>query len=234
MEDLIYKYISHANKKMSGYLTHLSISMDTGFPRTRGPWALTFCLKTNWAIDQSSRSCTYPLFLPQRVEIELIISDMLGVFQNCHIWPWNLAIGQLECQLRIAHIYSLSTPGVEIELIFALQMFTFSKLPHLGMKLGNRGQNKRKNFSWNTFMLFSSFFFWIRKPTNRSGATVYNPIRTYHPLPAQVMQDNAACCRFMYQYNVGFAYEMRDSRITHGFPNPWILLVVVANWPDPC
>ncbi len=33
--------------------------------KTRGPWALRLCLKTNLAIFQSSRSCTYTPFLPQ-------------------------------------------------------------------------------------------------------------------------------------------------------------------------
>ncbi len=67
-------------------------------------------------------------------------------------------------------------------------------------------------------MLF--FFFCIRKPASRSGA-VYNPIVTPHPPTPQVTLDNAARCRFMYQYNAGFACEMRDSRIPHGLPNPW-------------
>ncbi len=45
----------------------------------------------NLAIRQSSRSCTYTLSLPQRVEIELIftlwavVSEIWADFQNCHI-----------------------------------------------------------------------------------------------------------------------------------------------------
>ncbi len=33
--------------------------------RTRGPWALTLCLRTNLAMGQGSKSCTYTLFLAQ-------------------------------------------------------------------------------------------------------------------------------------------------------------------------
>ncbi len=59
---------------------------------TRGPWALTLCLRTNLAMGQGSKSCTYTLFLPQGVEIELIfalraaVSEIWAHFQNCHIW----------------------------------------------------------------------------------------------------------------------------------------------------
>ncbi len=51
------------------------------------------------------------------------------------IWPL--------AKFQKLHIYSLSTPGVEIELIFALRatvteiQANFRKLPYLGMKLGN-------------------------------------------------------------------------------------------------
>ena len=73
---------------------------------------------------QGSRCCTYALFLPQGVEIELIfglraaISGIWPDFQNCHIWAWNLAIGQSARSCT----YTLFLPqGVEIELIFALR-----------------------------------------------------------------------------------------------------------------
>ena len=48
-----------------------------------------------------SRSCTYTFFLPQRVEVELIfalraaVSKIRAHFQNCYIWVWNFAIGQI-------------------------------------------------------------------------------------------------------------------------------------------
>ena len=48
----------------------------------------------------NSRSCTYTLFLLQRVEIELIfplraaVSKIRANFQDCHNWAWNLANGQ--------------------------------------------------------------------------------------------------------------------------------------------
>ena len=58
-----------------------------------------------------------------------------GRFQNCHIWTWNLAIGQ-------SSTYTLFLAyGGEIELIFALRAAVseirgrISKLPYLGMKL---------------------------------------------------------------------------------------------------
>ena len=53
----------------------------------------------NLAFGQSSRSCTYTLFLPQGGEIDLIftlraaVSEIWADFQNCHIWAWNLGIG---------------------------------------------------------------------------------------------------------------------------------------------
>ncbi len=43
---------------------------------TRGPWALTLCLGTNFAMGQSSKSCTYTLFLTQNVEIEHYFRSM--------------------------------------------------------------------------------------------------------------------------------------------------------------
>ncbi len=54
----------------------------------------------NLAIGQSSRSCTYRLFLPQggRNWTYFRSTDSgfrdTGQFSNCHIWAWNLAIGQ--------------------------------------------------------------------------------------------------------------------------------------------
>ncbi len=53
----------------------------------------------NLAIGQNARSCTYTLFQPQGVGIELIfalcaaVSEIWADFQNCHIWARNLAIG---------------------------------------------------------------------------------------------------------------------------------------------
>ncbi len=60
---------------------------------TRGPWALTLCLRTNLAMGQSSQSWTYTLFLTQDVEIEHIfalwaaVSEIMAGFQNWRIWP---------------------------------------------------------------------------------------------------------------------------------------------------
>ncbi len=66
---------------------------------TRGPWALTSCLRTNLVICQSSRSCTYTPFLPQGLKLSLFslyeqqFPRYLPIFKNaifghetCH-WP---------------------------------------------------------------------------------------------------------------------------------------------------
>ena len=51
-------------------------------------------------LGMNSRGCTCTLFLPQRVEIELIftlravVSEIRAHFQNCLNWAWNLASGQ--------------------------------------------------------------------------------------------------------------------------------------------
>ncbi len=57
-------------------------------------------LKNQLAHGPSSKSCTYTLFLIQDVEIEhifalwAVVSETMADFQYCHIWPWNLAVGQ--------------------------------------------------------------------------------------------------------------------------------------------
>ncbi len=59
---------------------------------TRGPWAFALCLTTNLTMGQSSKSCTYTLFLFQDVEIEhafalcAAVSEIIADFQNGHIW----------------------------------------------------------------------------------------------------------------------------------------------------
>ena len=54
-----------------------------------------------WQVAKLPEVCTYALFLPQEVEIDPMfalraaVSEIIGDnFQNCHIWAWNLAIGQ--------------------------------------------------------------------------------------------------------------------------------------------
>ena len=48
-----------------------------------------------WNLKKSARSCIWTLFLPQKVEIELIfalraaVSEIWAHFENCHIWAWN-------------------------------------------------------------------------------------------------------------------------------------------------
>ena len=87
---------------------------------------MTLCLTTNFAMGQSSKSCTYTLFLTKGVEIEHIFSlwaalfffEIMADFQNCNIWPRNLAIDQNSR----SGIYTLFRPqGVKIELIFVLR-----------------------------------------------------------------------------------------------------------------
>ncbi len=60
---------------------------------TRGPWAFTLCLRTNLAMGQGSKSCTYTLFLAQgRVKLSFffalraVVSVIKADFQNCPIW----------------------------------------------------------------------------------------------------------------------------------------------------
>ena len=78
----------------------------------------------HWPYWPSSRSCTYTLFLPQGVKIDIIfalpalVSKIRANFQNCHIWAWNLAIGQ--SSRSCTHTLFLSH-GDESELIFALE-----------------------------------------------------------------------------------------------------------------
>ncbi len=106
----------------------------------RGPWALTFCVRTNLAMGQSSKICTYTLFLSQDVEIEHIftvwaaVSEIMADFQNCHIWPWNLTIGQNS--RSCTYILFVVTQRVEIEIILTHYGPFFKIVPYLGMKLG--------------------------------------------------------------------------------------------------
>ena len=68
--------------------------------------------------------CTYTLFLTQDVEIEHIfafwaaVSEIMADFQNCHVWPWNLAIGQ---NSKSGTYTLFVTQGLEIKLILALR-----------------------------------------------------------------------------------------------------------------
>ncbi len=73
-------------------------------------------------IDQSPRSWTYTLFLPQGVKIEFILvftlraafSEIQTEFQNWHIWAWNLTIGKSS---RSAHILSFYPSLLKLTLI---------------------------------------------------------------------------------------------------------------------
>ena len=101
----------------------------------------------NLAFGQSFRSCTYTLFLPQRVEIDFIftlramVSMIRADFQNGHIWPWTWP-GHWP-KFQKLHIYTLSTPGGQNWAYFASMDSSFwdtsrfSKLPYLDMKFGH-------------------------------------------------------------------------------------------------
>ena len=91
------------------------------------------------------QSCTYTLFLPQGVKIQLIfplraaVCDIQANFQNCHIWALKLGHGLSAKRCT----YTLSTPGDQNLAYFHSRGSSFrdkgwfSKLPYLGMKLGN-------------------------------------------------------------------------------------------------
>ena len=78
-----------------------SIFCDTGWFSNCHIWVW------NLGIGQSSRSCTYTSFLPQRVKIDLIFilraaaSKMRDNIENCHVWAWNLAIWPKSQKLHI-------------------------------------------------------------------------------------------------------------------------------------
>ena len=75
-------------------------------------------------MGQSSWSCTYTILLTQDVKMEHnytlwgAVSEIMGDFQNCHIWPWNLVIGQ---NSRSGTYTFFLTQGLEVELILALR-----------------------------------------------------------------------------------------------------------------
>ncbi len=100
---------------------------------TRGPWALKLCLRTHLAIDHSSRQMSHiHFFYPRWVEVELIfalsavVSEIQADFENCHIWAWNLAIGQ---SFRSCTYILFLPNGVEIELILALRAWLLRYWP---------------------------------------------------------------------------------------------------------
>ncbi len=92
-----------------------------GHFRTRGPWALKLCLRTNLAIDQSSRSYTYTLFYyPRGWGAKLSLSSLYGQrfyeirAESLSYWLiFKITIFGHETwpKLRKLNIYSLSIPG---------------------------------------------------------------------------------------------------------------------------
>ena len=87
--------------------------------QTRGPWALTLCLRTNLAIGQSSRSYTYTAFLPQGSNLSLfslyeqqfpryVAIFKIAIFGH-EIWP----------SAKVPEIAHIASFYPKIELIFA-------------------------------------------------------------------------------------------------------------------
>ncbi len=96
-------------------------SMGSGF-RDTGRFKTCHIWAWNLTTGQSSRSCTYTLFLCQGVEIELIfalwsvVSQIRGNFLNCHM---DMKLGHwANCQKM--HITYFLSQEVKIELIFGL------------------------------------------------------------------------------------------------------------------
>ena len=102
-------------------------------------WAL------NLPIGQNSRSCIYIILQTQGVEICAYFHSMHSGFRNMRRFSklpnLGMKLGHWQ-KLKKLQLYSLSTPGVEFEHIFALRAAVseirpnFSKLPYLGIKLG--------------------------------------------------------------------------------------------------
>ncbi len=99
--------------KLSLFLLYGHSVRDTGRFSKLPYLSMTLC---HWP-KTSPRSCTFWLF----VEIELIftlraaVSEIWAVFQNCHIWAWNLAIDRSS---RICTYTQFLPQRVEIEVIF--------------------------------------------------------------------------------------------------------------------
>ena len=111
-------------------LTRSVFNLQPPSPRagalTRGPLAFTICLRTKLAICQSSRSCTYTPFLPQRSKLSLFSLYEQQFLRYVPIFKiaifghetWSLAKVP-----EVAHLHITLVPPqrVEIELIFDLR-----------------------------------------------------------------------------------------------------------------
>ncbi len=95
---------------------------------TRGPWALTFCLRTNLAIDLSSRSCTYTLFLSLFSLSGQCFLRYGLIFKIAIFGHQNLAIGQ---SLRSCKYDIVLPQGVEIELYLFTEILADFHICHI-------------------------------------------------------------------------------------------------------
>ena len=99
--------------------------------KTRGPWALMLCLRTNLAIGKRSSSCTYTVFYPRVSTLSLFslygqqFPKYRQIIKITHIWVWNLALPKVP---EVAHILSFYAYGVYSELNFPVQVVIFIKI----------------------------------------------------------------------------------------------------------
>ncbi len=98
------------------------------FPRYRSIFKIALLGHETWPLTKGPEVAHTLSFNSQRVEVKLIFARRADVFkiwadfQNFHIWPWNL---EFEDRSQSCSLYSLPTPGVEIQLIFALHAAVF-------------------------------------------------------------------------------------------------------------
>ncbi len=163
-------YMLYKNKRPMGLDALLeNLAIDKSSRQIRADFPTCHIRAWNFAIG---KSCTYTLFLPQGVEMELIFDLWAAVFdiRNCHIWAWNLAKSSRSCTYRL----SVYLPqGEKFELIFDLFIFYrpssfqdmgwFSKLPHLGMKLGH----------WPKFQKLAHMMFFYPRGSKLGSFSLY-------------------------------------------------------------
>ncbi len=146
------------------------------------PMGLDALLENQHGYWPKFRSCTYTLFLSQGVEIELILALMVisswdtGRFSKLslfllygqqfsrygHIWAWNLAK-----VLKVAHIPFFYPRGSKLSLLshykqqFPRYGRALSKLPYLGMKLGQWPSDRSCTYTLSLFQGIKIEFIFI-------------------------------------------------------------------------
>ncbi len=144
--------------------------------KTRGPWALTFCLRTNLAICQSSRSCTFipPFFLRDQnwAYVHSMSSGSWDMGRFPKLSYLGMELGKWPKCHRL-HIYTLSIPGGRNSAYFRStgsgfrDTGPFSKLPYLGVKFGHWPKFQKLHIyslstsgyrNWPLFLLYGQQF----------------------------------------------------------------------------